>query len=66
MFFITKSKGGRNKMSKGFKTLFAVITGRAVVILKQGENTADVVVGKELDKKFVVGSMVGAIKSLML
>ena len=53
-------------MSKGFKTLFAVITGRAVVIFKKGDNKADVVVGKELDKKFVVGSMVGAIKSLML
>ncbi len=53
-------------MSKGVKTLLAVITGKAVVILKKSDNKADVVVGKELDKQFVVSSMMGAIKALML
>lgn len=51
---------------KSLKTLLAVITGRAVVISKRDDSNADVSIGKELSKQFVVNSMVGAVKHLML
>lgn len=48
------------------KMLLAILKGEAVVLIKKGEHEADVVVGKSVDKCFVVNSMVGAVKALML
>ncbi len=51
---------------KSVKTLLAVLKGEAVVLIKKDEHKADVVVGKSVDKRFAINSMVGAVKALML
>ncbi len=51
---------------KSVKTLLAVLKGEAVVWIKKDEHKADVVVGKSVDKRFAINSMVGAVKALML
>lgn len=48
------------------RTLLAILKGEAVVLTKKGEHKADVLVGKNVDKRFVINSMVGAVKALML
>lgn len=50
----------------GLKILKALVTGNAVIITKKSNNKADVTIGKGLSKQFVVNSMIGAVKSLML
>ena len=47
------------------RTLLAILRGKAVVLLKKDECTADVVVGRFVDRRFAVNSMVGAIKAMM-
>lgn len=51
---------------RGLRTLLALVTGNAVVITKKSDSKADVTIGKGLSKQFVVSSMAGTIKSLML
>ena len=51
---------------RGFKTLVAILRGRAVVLVKRDEHKADVLVGKGINKQFAINSMVGAVKALML
>lgn len=51
---------------KGIKTLVAILRGEAVVLIKRNEHKADVLVGKEVDKRFAINSMVGAVKAMML
>lgn len=52
---------------RGLRTLIAVITGNAVVITKKKDDLkADVTIGKSLNKQFVVSSMIGAVKALMV
>ena len=51
---------------RGLRTLIVVITGNAVVITKKDDLKADVTIGKSLNKQFVVSSMIGAVKALML
>ena len=51
---------------RGFKTLVAILRGRAVVLVKRDEHKADVLVGKGINKQFAISSMVGAVKALML
>nr|WP_314462719.1 hypothetical protein [uncultured Clostridium sp.] len=51
---------------KGIKTLVAILRGEAVVLIRRNEHKADVLVGKEIDKRFAINSMVGAVKALML
>lgn len=51
---------------RGVKTLVAILRGEAVVLIKKDERNADVVVGKGIDKRFAIRSMVGALKALML
>lgn len=53
-------------MMRGLRTLIAVITGNAVVISKRDDLKADVSIGRSLNKQFVVNSMIGAVKTLML
>lgn len=48
------------------KTLLAVLNGEAVVLIKKDGHKADVVVGRGVDKRFAINSMVGAVKALML
>ena len=48
------------------RTLLAILKGEAVVLTKKGEHKADVLVGKNVDKRFAINSMVGAVKALML
>ena len=51
------------------RTLLAILKGEAggaVVLIKKSEHKADVLVGKNVDKRFAINSMVGAVKALML
>lgn len=50
----------------GLKILKALVTGNAVIITKKDESKADVTIGKCLSKQFVINSMIGTVKSLML
>lgn len=51
---------------RGFKTLIALIMGKAIVITKTDSDKADVVVGKSVSKHFALSSMIEACKYLML
>lgn len=51
---------------RGFKTLVAILRGDAVVLVKRADHKADVLVGKGVDKRFAINSMVGAVKAMML
>lgn len=51
---------------KGIKTLVAILRGEAVVLIRRNEHKADVLVGKGIDKRFAINSMVGAVKAMML
>lgn len=51
---------------KCVQTLVAIMQGKAVVLVKRGERKADVVVGKNVDKRFAINSMVGAVKTMLL
>lgn len=51
---------------KNLRMLWAVMQGKAVVIIKRDANTADVVVGCNVSKRFALGSVVGVVKALML
>lgn len=48
------------------RALLAILKGEAVVLTKKSEHKADVLVGKNVDKRFAINSMVGAVKALML
>ena len=51
---------------RGVRTLLAVLRGEAVVLIKKDGRSADVIVGKSVDKRFAINSMVGAVKAMML
>lgn len=51
---------------RSVKTLLAILRGEAVVLIKKDERKADVVVGRFVDKRFAINSMVGAVKAMML
>ena len=51
---------------RGVKTLLAILRGKAVVLIKKDERNADVVLGRSVDKRFAINSMVGAVKAMML
>lgn len=48
------------------KTLVEVIKGNAVVITKKDDRNADVSIGNKLNKQFVLNSLIGAVKAMML
>lgn len=48
------------------QALLAVLQGKAIVLVKRGENKADVMIGKGISKQFAISSMAGAIKSILL
>ena len=48
------------------KTLVAILRGEAVVLIKKDECNADVMVGRFINKRFAINSMLGAIKAMML
>lgn len=48
------------------RILLALIRGEAVVLTKKSEHKADVMIGKNVDNRFAINSMVGAVKALML
>lgn len=48
------------------RALLAILKGEAVVFIKKSEHKADVLVGKNVGKRFAINSMVGAVKALML
>lgn len=47
------------------RALLAILRGEAVVLIKKDECNADVVIGKFVNKRFAINSMVGAIKAMM-
>ena len=47
------------------RTMLAVLKGEAVVLIKKDERNADVVVGRFVDKRFAINSMVGALRAMM-
>lgn len=47
------------------EAILAVISGKAVVLVKRDERKADVFVGRGISKQFAVSSMVEAVKILM-
>lgn len=51
---------------RNVRTLLAILRGEAVVLIKKDERNADVVVGRFVNKRFAINSMVGAIKAMML
>lgn len=51
---------------RGFKTFVAILRGEAVVLVKKEGHKADVLVGRSVDKRFAINSMVGAVKAMML
>lgn len=53
-------------LTSSLRTLLAILKGEAVVLTKKSEHKADVLVGKNVDKRFAINSMVGAVKALML
>lgn len=53
-------------MLRTVRTLLAVLRGEAVVLIKKDERSADVVVGRLVNKRFAINSMAGAIKAMML
>ena len=48
------------------RTLLALLRGEAVVLIKKDDRNVDVVVGKRIDKRFAMNSMVWAVKAMML
>lgn len=48
------------------RSLLALLQGKAVVISKKADNKAEVMIGKELDKNFVISSLAGVVKTLAL
>lgn len=48
------------------RTLVAILKGEAVVLIKRDERNADIVVGRDVSKRFAISSMVGAIKAMTL
>lgn len=48
------------------KTLLAILRGNAVVLIKRDEKNADVVLGRAINKRYAINSMVGALRALML
>ena len=51
---------------RSVRTLLAIFKGEAVVLIKKDERNADILVGRCVDKRFVINSMVGAVKAMML
>jgi hypothetical protein len=51
---------------RGVRTLLAILRGEAIVLIKKDERNADVVIGRFVNKRFAINSMVGAIKAMML
>lgn len=51
---------------RSLKTLVAILRGEAVVLVKKSDHKADVLVGKEVDRRFAINSMIGAVKAMML
>ena len=50
---------------KSVRAMLALLRGEAVVLIKKDERSADIVVGKLVDKHFAISSMAGAIKAMM-
>lgn len=51
---------------RGVRLFKAILSGNAVVLVKRDEHSADVLVGKSLNKRFAINSMVGAVKALLV
>lgn len=50
---------------RSVRTLLAILRGEALILVKRDERNADVVVGKFIDRRFAISSMVGAVKAMM-
>ena len=50
---------------RGVRTLLAILRGEAVVLIKKDERNADVIVGRFIDKRFAINSMVGALRAML-
>ena len=48
------------------RTLLAILKGNAVVLIRKDDKNADVVVGKAINKRYAVSSLLGAVRALML
>ena len=47
------------------RVLLAILKGEAVVLIKKDAHNADVIVGRFIDKRFAINSMVGAVNAIM-
>lgn len=50
---------------RALNALFAIVKGKAIVLVQRDERKADVLVGRDLTKQFAINSMVGAVKAMM-
>ncbi|GKH50308.1 hypothetical protein CE91St46_14190 [Eubacteriales bacterium] len=50
---------------RAINTILAIIKGKAIVLIQCDERKADVLIGRDVSKKFAISSMVGAVKALM-
>ena len=48
------------------KTLLAILKGNAVVLIKKDDKSADVILGRAINKRYAINSMVGALRTLTL
>lgn len=46
-------------------TLLAIVSGRAIVLVRRDEHKADVLMGRDVSRQFAISGMVGAVKALM-
>jgi hypothetical protein len=49
---------------RGIKTMFAILRGKAIVLVKRDDSKVDVMVGKSVNKQFALNSLAGAIKAM--
>lgn len=50
---------------RAINTLLAIMSGKAIVLVRRDERKADVLVGKDVSRQFAISSMVGAVKALL-
>lgn len=50
---------------RALKTLVAIVTGKAIVLVQRDDRKADVLVGRDITRQFALSSMVGAVKAMM-
>lgn len=55
-----------NKFIKAINIVWGIVTGSAIVIIKQDDERARVYCGKNVDKAFAVRSMASTLKTMQM